>query len=487
MTQSAAPPAPAVVTVHWNESNGVVAEVLPAEIRELFKSVSLVPGKYAAGGQCVVPRIVDLTADIHGGDRTGIPNGIVPAVIAACRRAGHPVRVTGYVPGPLPTPDLTRPAPDPALLALVRAHPGGVVRYGPSVDPVSLVAQVAAAWPDLTIAVVVRRVDDTLRVRSRLRELGVDAAAASGRYRPAVGEVGRVVVTTPIGLAADGVRMEWRQVAVVIDPVDVMGKRGQACIDHLWRARAFGLVPSGSALSPWENDLLAAFFGLAELTLPAHGRVERRVVVESVMFSGGVRGQPTDDPVDLERRGIWGHSTRNDRIAELARLQAAPPGAAAGGVVVLVGGVDHALALLDHLPGWPVVTAGPVNTTGLSPVRIAALTVATSPFSRTSAKAIVTAAALPDLDLNRFSVLVRADAGPGLPPIRPPQLSSPADAPPLRLIDLADRHHPRFRLAARTRRTSYTARGWYAPGVDQLAGRIDRFLATRPALPGDRR
>ncbi|MDB5309432.1 MAG: hypothetical protein JWO38_3634 [Gemmataceae bacterium] len=489
MTGTSSPAAPAArrdVSVHWGELGGVFVEQLPAEVRDLLATACRVPAQYKAGGLGAKPVRVDLTRVQGFGAWTNVPTGFEPAVIAACRRAGYQVRVTGYVPERLPPPSPTRlipGLPDTALLDLVRAHPGGVVRYGPTVDPVVLVAQVATAWPDMTVAVVVRRVADTLRVRDHLRELGIDASAASWRYRPCVGDVGRVVVCTPPGLSTDGVNPEWRQIVVAMDAVEMLAARDQWCFSHCARARAYGLLPAAVTPAPVERDLIAAYFGLTELTIPAHGRVERRAEVEWVTFTGGVRGRPTDDPVELYRRGIWEHRTRNARVATLARRHAALPGAAAGGVVVMVGGVDHALALLDHLAGWPVVAAGKVNTTGLSPTRITALTAATSPFSRTSSNAIVTAAAMPDLDLTGISVLVRVDAGTGLPPIRPSQLVVPADATPLRLVDLADRHHPGFRRAARARRASYTARGWYAPGVDQLAGRIDRFLATRPVLP----
>src|SRR5262245_10296919 len=96
--------------------------------------------------------------------------------------------------------------------------------------------------------------------------------------------------------------------------------------------------------------------------------------------------------------------------------------------------------------------------------------------------AVVTAAALPEVDLARVGVLVRADGGAGLPPLGPGQLVEPDEGParPLLLIDLHDRHHPALRRQSRRRQDAYADRGWFAPGVEPVQARAERFLAGRP-------
>jgi hypothetical protein len=50
----------------------------------------------------------------------------------------------------------------------------------------------------------------------------------------------------------------------------------------------------------------------------------------------------------------------------------------------------------------------------------------------------------------------------------------------LLLIDFHDRHHPLLRRRSRRRQEAYAERGWFAPGVDPVQARVERFLATRP-------
>jgi hypothetical protein len=51
---------------------------------------------------------------------------------------------------------------------------------------------------------------------------------------------------------------------------------------------------------------------------------------------------------------------------------------------------------------------------------------------------------------------------------------------PLVLIDCDDRHHPLLRRRSRSRRAAYAERGWYLPGTDAAAARVEAFLAARP-------
>jgi hypothetical protein len=57
--------------------------------------------------------------------------------------------------------------------------------------------------------------------------------------------------------------------------------------------------------------------------------------------------------------------------------------------------------------------------------------------------------------------------------------------PRLLLIDFDDKHHPIFRRWSRQRWAAYSEHGWYAPGVDPVLARIERFLTTRPTILRD--
>src|SRR5262249_15495689 len=109
-----------------------------------------------------------------GGPVLLFPAGLEPAVRAALRAAGHPVRVQGRPLPPLPPPELARLAPcgviAPALLAAAHGHPQALVRHDPAaVDPARLVAQVALAWPNRKVAAVVKEVREARGLRDELR------------------------------------------------------------------------------------------------------------------------------------------------------------------------------------------------------------------------------------------------------------------------------------------------------------------------------
>ena len=61
-----------------------------------------------------------------------------------------------------------------------------------------------------------------------------------------------------------------------------------------------------------------------------------------------------------------------------------------------------------------------------------------------------------DIGLADINVLVRADAGSGLPPLAPAELAVPDDgSAPLCVIDFADRTHPVLRRLSASRREAY--------------------------------
>jgi hypothetical protein len=212
--------------------------------------------------------------------------------------------------------------------------------------------------------------------------------------------------------------------------------------------------------------------------------------------------------VAVKRHGLWHHEVRNRLVTRAARLlrdgyqgpqgesaeisfakltfdgdlpDSGFPGEAPARVVVLVEGVEHGLALARHLPGWPLVAAAHVCEDGLSADQVQAVREGRAARRSLPAGAVVTAAALHDLDLDDVAVVVRADGGTGLP-FAPGQLVRANASPPrpLLLLDVEDRHHLLLRRWARRRHNAYRERGWFAPGVDPARARVEHFLATRP-------
>jgi hypothetical protein len=419
-----------------------------------------------------------------------------PVVREVLSRAGYPVRAGGRPLPELPAPDLAGLGrlgfADAVLLDAVRRHEQAVVRYGPAVDVSRLLAQVALAWPSATLAVVTRRTDEARALRDRLRRLGVEAVAVTGRRTPA--EVGRVAVGTPAGMAHTPVQFEWRTIVVAVDGVEATGKDYLLALRFAPRARLFGLLPADARPSPLERDLMTSFFGFAEVVVPRHGHRERPVQVVSYPITGGPTLPAALGGVALNRAGMWHHHLRNRVVARVARAfftgdadavrRLFGPGvtaAGAPGVAVLVDNVEQALGVARRLPDWDVFTGPEVHEGGLGAGRRRVLHRPLDPLSAAPLHAVVTAAACPTLYLAGVDVLVRADGGLGLPPLTAEQLSEPDDAParPLLVVDFLDRHHPALRRRSRRRRQAYDARGWFAPGVDPVAARVDEFLETR--------
>jgi hypothetical protein len=206
---------------------------------------------------------------------------------------------------------------------------------------------------------------------------------------------------------------------------------------------------------------------------------------------------PVPDVVALKREGIWANPVRNRRVARLAKALAAGdgPGLAAehptiaawaagvdiSRVIVLVEGIEHALALADRLPGWGLLAGPHVATAGLSARHRHILEGRIRAGDVQPRRAIATLAGLAATDVERTGVIVRADGGVGIPGALESGLAMPYPAGrPLLLVDLDDRHHPELRRRSRARRAAYLDRGWAVDGTAGPSSPLDVFLSTRP-------
>ncbi len=431
--------------------------------------------------------------------------GLEPVVHTVLAREGYRIETIDPPLAPLPLP---REAPlhqfdiiDRPLLDWLRQHERGLIRYAADfVDPVHLLAQIALAWPDHRIGIVVTRIQETRHVRDRLRAYGIAAAAANSDNRPPdtwPPDIGPVAICTPAGLSYNAVRVEWLDLVIVLDAREITSKRGRFCISFATRARLFGLLDLAARPAPLERDYMSSLFGFDQITIPRHGHRERLVEVLGYPIRGGARLPAKVDALIAKRRGIWHHAVRNRQVAriaqalragradELQRLLPSLAGRASAsrpnGVVVLVENIEHALVLGRRLPGWAVLTGLDVCTDGYSDEERQVLR-PPSPFGEANPLyAIVTATGLGALDLTHVGVVVRADGGVGLPALDVQALIEPAGdgRRPLLLIDFHDQHHALLRRRSRQRQAAYVQRGWFAPGIDPVQGRVEQFLASR--------
>ena len=426
--------------------------------------------------------------------------GLTPVVLAVLkleRREPKTVSALFHTELPQPAGSLT----DHAVLDFLGRHDRGLIRYHRgAVEPARLVAQVARAWPDRTVTAVVARRDDAAVAVKQLRASGLDAFAFTARNQPVVET--RVAVATYDGMAYMPVAAQMLDIVVALDAVEALGDRPRWCLQHLDRARLYGLLDANRLPSPCEQDLLHCLFGFEAVQLPRPGLVMRPVEVAWVQGQGRrLRSEPTD-VLELKHYAVWNQDERNRQVARLARAaaaggvedlaamlpKAAPAALPAGPrrVLVLVENVEHALILMNKLPHWPVFTSGLRNLDGLSTMQAAALeTRRFGPESAPPPVGIVTQAGLRSCDtpLCQTDVLIRADGGVGLPGLPPSALVRPAHEAsrgPLLAIDFDDGHHPELRRRVQQRRHAYLEAGWPAPGRDGAFMRIKQFLLTRP-------
>ena len=436
------------------------------------------------------------------------PNaGLLPVV---CRLLGQ----AGYEPGrprrsSEPPADLPTPAEgavqwqgpcDTQMLALTRTTDHGLIRYDGrgGIDIARLIAEIAVAFPQATIAVMVASRDAGHRLRQRLGRWlrGVTFLDA----RPSGQPVARIVVGTPCGMSNYDVELNKRDFVLLPRAWEALHEHAQdARMTADPRFRLYGFSPSNCKLSPQEQDWITATFGFQEVFIPRHGFVERPVRVVWSPVDGGPRLPLGASMLELKRLGLWSHPVRNRRIARIALefsrrdtawlRQRVPEIAMAGSastacrVLVVVEGVAHALALANLLPGWPMIVGANVCEAELDRSRRQLLAQRRA-LPNTNGPMIATLAGLArpsTLDLSTVDVAVWAGGGSHLPPLPADCLTCRAEqARGLLLVDFNDRHHPQLRRWSRRRRETCSDAEWIGPGSDPVLARIDRFLARRP-------
>ena len=231
------------------------------------------------GGRRVEPLPESLgTVDDHpGGPRTYYPAGLEPVVVRMLNRAGYQVTRTGdrvvVLPAP-ETPDGRDLGPvDAALVDFVHRYERGLVRYDcRTVNPARLVAQLRLAYPAAKIAVAIGRREDLWAFGRCLKSFIPGATVADDRH---AGPAGPLVVSTFMGLGADGVDLHRRDILIVLDAPEALGRFARLALSGCPQARLYGLLDRTRRLAPYDQDRLRAVFGPEEVVIPRHGCGER--------------------------------------------------------------------------------------------------------------------------------------------------------------------------------------------------------------------
>lgn len=416
-----------------------------------------------------------------------MPAGLLDPVCVVLDRAGYEVQLHDK---PVALSEVAQSAyrrggvQDPAVLEFVRTKSRGIVRIGQGVDAAVLCAQIAKAWPQMKMAVVGCRKKTVAHAAHVLKDAVGDASVSHiTEGRPE--RIARVTVST---FVAQGIaNLNERRLILVLDPVDLLGRRSRILLDCSPTARLIGFLPRNCRMSRRDADEVHAWFGFDRLVVPSHSSIAREVIVVRSSVRGGARIDVGDDVLALKRRGVWHNRMRNRRIAGLIQLlrhrqqkeldQRFPSVARAvrgrqiGSVVILVENVEHARTLHELVPEASLATA----------------------FERTAetvgadegvAVQIATVTAFTQLDLQDVDVVIRADAGTGSQPVCVTAHKSVSEhsSDPLVLVDLSDETHPELRKWAKRRLEAYCDAGFTVEGEQYTPE--NRFLAQRPQRGG---
>lgn len=388
-------------------------------------------------------------------------------------------------------------SPDEALLRLVEQHDRGLIRYGRQVEPGRLIAQVATAWPKLSVVIAVTRIDEAWQLRKLLAEYIPSYEITVFTTKTCPAKATRVAIGTYGQLGVGSVCLHRRDILFALRPTEFF--ENQSCpdiISNAWSARCFALLPSNYRLRPFHRDQVLSLFGCQEICIPRHGKIERPVDVIFSPIYGGPKLPEELELVEIKRSGIWEHRMRNRRIIKLAKLLAACDWPNIQSVFpeltpfraslrrcrigVLVENIEHGLELTAKLEDWPLIAGSDFDETGLTAEQRTRLQRDRSITNRQDRHLVVTAAGLQDA--GRLDVVIRADAGLSHPALKF-AVSTHVNGELSRrtlLIDLDDRHHPVLTRRTAQRQKSYLEAGWNVPQLHP--SELDRFLALRPKV-----
>ena len=416
-----------------------------------------------------------------------MPAGLLDPLCIVLERAGYDIH---FEDKPVDLQEVARSAhrrggvQDPAVLEFVRTKSRGIVRIGQGVDAAVICAQIAKAWPEMKMAVVGCRKKTVAHAAHMLKDaLGDLQVTHVSNYR--LERIARVTVTT---FSEQGsVNLNERTLILVLDPVELLGRRSRILLRCSPTARLIGFLPHDCRMPQRDADEVHAWFGFDRLVAPSHGAIAREVIVVRSSVRGGARIAVGDEVLALKRRGVWHNRMRNRRIAGLVQLlrqrqqkeldQRFPSVARAvrgrqiRAIVVLIENVEHAKTLHALVSDASLATAFK-------------RTVATVEADQGVAVQIATATAFSQLDPQDVDLVIRADAGPGSQPVCVTAHKSVSgnSIGPLVVVDFSDETHPELRKWAKRRLRAYCEAGFTVDGEQHTP--VSRFLAQRPQQGG---
>jgi hypothetical protein len=360
------------------------------------------------------------------------------------------------------------------LLSFMAANAFGIITVADQTQTIRTAVQVISSLPDVRTTVVAPThvaVDD---LRGAVRTVGLDQ-----KLQPIGNGWPRLVIGTPV---RTDVGIADADLLIFVGVDSIRTKYSWLPYEKASRARRYLITPA-TTLSSWDRAKARSMFGFSELKLLPSGQPVREFRLAWFDHRAHQANLDRKRTPDLLRNLVWLAAPRNRRIARLAReligqrpadrsadlVVQAPSTPAERRTVLLVDSVEHAVELTRWID-WPVALAENADIGALPPPLANELAQRPASIYGNERGRIVTVAAANVIDWGKVDVVIRADAGIGLPAIAPHS----ADGP-LLLVDVDDRRNRVLsRLAAR-RRWAYQRAGWYALGADPEVERLSEF------------
>jgi len=412
--------------------------------------------------------------------------GLTRAVVIALNHSATPFDTFGCFHANLPLDANLLNAVQPADLSFIRfiaEHDRGVVRHGGSLaSKAKLVAQAARMWPNLNVTVCTTAIDDTYQFADSLRAVGVPCTAFNHRHHPDVES--RVAVCTYLYLVGNQIEPEKQNIVFCLDALKATAKSPSRCLSHLDHARLYAFDSGDRHLAPTEQDAIYNIFGFEQFDFAGHGL--DRLPVKTLWLPAGIGPvrQQFENKLELKRKGIWHHATRNARVASAARMIDGLK--CVNRLYVVTENLEHLTVLQQKLPLWPLWLGETPNLAGIDAVTRSEINRRRlDQWDKFPNRLLTTHAGMQRLPISfgPADVVIRADAGNAAIDINPGKLNVPTALDPhqpLIVVDFKDFFHPWLHQDARDRCRSNLQMGWPEAGSPPSTTRLYRFMTSRP-------
>ncbi|HEX5102961.1 MAG TPA: hypothetical protein VFV87_04080 [Pirellulaceae bacterium] len=249
--------------------------------------------------------------------------------------------------------------------------------------------------------------------------------------------------------------------------------------------KQFGKSKPVAKLGAADFERLRAAFGKTRGLVAVGNEIQRTHVVFKYGYDSGLIEQPVRYGQLFKRAGKKRmrilrakqeaeHGKKLFAPEEIKRLRS---------TLIYVDSIEHAGNLLRYLPDKVSLLSGEMHLDHLQRVARQQIERSRSRHQEMQASvvAVATADGLRKADLDSVEVIIRADAGSGLPDLDPWALTKPQGSDQqLLIIDIDERSGPILRRRSSMRKVAYLDADWFPVGMPSAHGRVERFIVNRP-------